>query len=85
MTVRCSIPKTRRRKYHFASPTAVRDPTPQRFPIPVRAVPSLIGADEYMELSMGRAKVGTEFLFDTFSSPISCRRSGGVQGIRVCD
>jgi deazaflavin-dependent oxidoreductase (nitroreductase family) len=44
--------KTRRKKYHLSAPNVVRDPTRRRFPIPVRAVLTIVGADEYMELSV---------------------------------
>jgi hypothetical protein len=30
----------------------VRDPSRRRFPIPVRVVLKIVGADEYMELSI---------------------------------
>jgi hypothetical protein len=40
--------KTRRKKYQLS---AVRDATRQRFPVPVRSVLRIVGADEYMELS----------------------------------
>ena len=43
--------KTRGNEYHLSSPQVVRDPTRQRFPIPVRLVLRIVGADEYMELS----------------------------------
>jgi deazaflavin-dependent oxidoreductase (nitroreductase family) len=43
--------KTGRRKYHLSAPKVVRDPARRRFPIPVRAVLTVVGADEYMELS----------------------------------
>jgi deazaflavin-dependent oxidoreductase (nitroreductase family) len=43
--------KTRGNKYHLSSPQVVRDPTRQRFPIPVRIVLRIVGADEYMELA----------------------------------
>jgi deazaflavin-dependent oxidoreductase (nitroreductase family) len=43
--------KTRTEKYQLSTPNIVRDPTRQRFPIPVRIVLRLVGADEYMELS----------------------------------
>lgn len=42
--------KTVGRKYRLA-PKVVRDPTRRRFPIPVRLILALVGADEYMELS----------------------------------
>jgi deazaflavin-dependent oxidoreductase (nitroreductase family) len=44
--------KTRGRKYRLSAPKVVRDPTRKRFPIPVRVVLKLVGADEYMELSI---------------------------------
>ena len=44
--------KTRGKKYALAAPKVVRDPTRRRFPIPVRVVLRLVGADEYMELSI---------------------------------
>jgi deazaflavin-dependent oxidoreductase (nitroreductase family) len=43
--------KTRGKKYTLSAPTVVRDPTRRRFPIPVRGVLRVVGADEYMELS----------------------------------
>jgi deazaflavin-dependent oxidoreductase (nitroreductase family) len=43
--------KTRGKKYQLSAPNVVRDPTRRRFPIPVRVVLRLVGADEYMELS----------------------------------
>ena len=44
--------KTRGKKYQLSAPNVVRDPTRRRFPIPVRLVLRLVGADEYMELSI---------------------------------
>jgi hypothetical protein len=44
--------KTRGKKYRLSAPTGVRDPTRQRFPIPVRLVLRIVGADEYMQLSL---------------------------------
>jgi len=44
--------KTRAKKYQLSSPNVVHDPTRLRFPIPVRLVLGLVGADEYMELSI---------------------------------
>jgi len=43
--------KTRGEEYRVSAPKVVRDPTRRRFPIPVRLVLTLVGADEYMELS----------------------------------
>ena len=42
--------KTRGKSYQLTSPKVVRDPTRRRFPIPVRLVLRVVGADEYMEL-----------------------------------
>jgi deazaflavin-dependent oxidoreductase (nitroreductase family) len=43
--------KTRGKKYQLSSPKVVRDATRRRFPLLVRAVLRIVGADEYMELS----------------------------------
>jgi deazaflavin-dependent oxidoreductase (nitroreductase family) len=43
--------KTRGKKYQLSLPKIVRDPTRRRFPVPVRIVLRIVGADEYMELS----------------------------------
>jgi deazaflavin-dependent oxidoreductase (nitroreductase family) len=43
--------KTRGKEYQLSAPKVVRDPTRRRFPIPVRVVLRIVGADEYMELS----------------------------------
>jgi deazaflavin-dependent oxidoreductase (nitroreductase family) len=43
--------KTVGRKYQLVAPKVVRDTTRRRFPIPVRVILRLVGADEYMELS----------------------------------
>ena len=43
--------KTWGKKYQLFAPAVVHDPTRRRFPIPVRLVLKLVGADEYMELS----------------------------------
>jgi deazaflavin-dependent oxidoreductase (nitroreductase family) len=47
--------ETREKKYKLSSPKIVHDPTRRRFPIPVRIVLRIVGADEYMELSAARA------------------------------
>src|SRR5438309_7666590 len=44
--------RTRGKKYQLSAPKVVRDPTRKRFPIPVRVVLKVVGADEYMELSI---------------------------------
>ena len=43
--------KTRGKEYQLSSPNVVHDPTRRRFPIPVRVVLRIVGADEYMELA----------------------------------
>jgi deazaflavin-dependent oxidoreductase (nitroreductase family) len=47
---RCEI-KTRGRNYQLSAPKVVHDPGRRRFPVPVRVVLKLVGADEYMEFS----------------------------------
>ena len=44
--------QTRGKKYQLSAPNVVRDPTRRRFPIPVRPVLRIVGADEYMELTI---------------------------------
>jgi deazaflavin-dependent oxidoreductase (nitroreductase family) len=44
--------KTRGKEYQLSAPRVVRDATRRRFPIPVRTVLRIVGADEYMELSL---------------------------------
>jgi deazaflavin-dependent oxidoreductase (nitroreductase family) len=44
--------KTRGKKYRLSAPEVVRDSARRRFPIPVRVVLRVVGADEYMELSI---------------------------------
>ena len=44
--------KTRGKKYQLSAPNVVRDSTRRRFPIPVRVVLRVVGADEYMALSI---------------------------------
>jgi deazaflavin-dependent oxidoreductase (nitroreductase family) len=44
--------KTRGKKYQLSEPNVVPDPTRRRFPIPVRVVLRIVGADEYMDLSI---------------------------------
>lgn len=48
--------KTRGKKYRLSAPEVVRDPTRRRFPIPVRVVLRIVGADEYMELSTSQSR-----------------------------
>jgi len=47
---RCEL-RTRGKEYPLAAPNVVRDSTRRRFPIPVRVVLRLVGADEYIELA----------------------------------
>src|SRR5271170_2195866 len=47
--------QTRGKRYELSAPHVVHDPTRGRFPIPVRVVLRIVGADEYMELSKSRA------------------------------
>lgn len=44
--------KSRGRNYQLSAPHVVHDPARRRFPIPVRLILRLVGADEYMELSI---------------------------------
>ena len=44
--------QNRGKKYQLSAPNVVHDPTRRRFPIPVRLVLRIVGADEYMELSV---------------------------------
>jgi deazaflavin-dependent oxidoreductase (nitroreductase family) len=43
--------ENRGKRYQLSTPKVVHDPTRRRFPIPVRVVLRIVGADEYMELS----------------------------------
>jgi deazaflavin-dependent oxidoreductase (nitroreductase family) len=44
--------RTRWKRYELSAQHVVHDPTRRRFPIPVRVVLKIVGADEYMELSI---------------------------------
>jgi deazaflavin-dependent oxidoreductase (nitroreductase family) len=44
--------ETRGVQYRLSAPTIVHDPTRRRFPIPVRIVLRLIGANDFMQLSI---------------------------------
>jgi deazaflavin-dependent oxidoreductase (nitroreductase family) len=46
--------ETRGVQYQLSSPTIVHDPTRRRFPVPVRIVLRLIGADDFMQLSISQ-------------------------------
>jgi len=47
----CEV-RTRGKNYQLSSPKVARDLSRRRFPIPVRIVLRIVGADEYMELSI---------------------------------
>jgi deazaflavin-dependent oxidoreductase (nitroreductase family) len=47
--------ETRSVQYQLCSPTIVHDPTRRRFPVPVRIMLRLIGADDFMQLSTSHA------------------------------
>ena len=47
--------QTRGKKYQLSEPRVERDPARRRFPIPVRIVLRVVGADEYMQLSISSA------------------------------
>ena len=44
--------KTRGKKYQLSNPRVVPDTTRRRFPFPVRLALRIVGAEEYMELSL---------------------------------
>jgi deazaflavin-dependent oxidoreductase (nitroreductase family) len=46
--------ETRGVQYQLSSPATVHDPTRRRFPIPVRIVLRLIGANDFMRLSISQ-------------------------------
>jgi len=50
--------ETRRVSYQLSAPTIVHDPTRRRFPVPVRIVLRLIGANDFMQLSAARGIQG---------------------------
>jgi deazaflavin-dependent oxidoreductase (nitroreductase family) len=49
--------KTRGKKYQLSAPIVVHDPTRRQFPIPLRIVLRIVGADEYMALSTSQLKL----------------------------
>ena len=51
--------KTVGREYRLVAPKVLRDPTRQRFPIPVRLILTLVGANEYLELSTSTTVVSS--------------------------
>jgi deazaflavin-dependent oxidoreductase (nitroreductase family) len=50
--------ETRGVRYLLSAPTIVHDPTRRRFPLAVRIVLGLIGANDFMQLSVSRAMQG---------------------------
>jgi deazaflavin-dependent oxidoreductase (nitroreductase family) len=48
--------ETRGVRYQLSAPTIMHDPTRRRFPIPVRIVLGLIGANDFMQLSISRGQ-----------------------------
>ena len=50
----CNL-ETRGVQYQLSSPTIVHGPTRRRFPIPVRVVLRIIGADDFMQLSTSQS------------------------------
>jgi deazaflavin-dependent oxidoreductase (nitroreductase family) len=54
---RCQL-ETRRVRYQLSAPTVVHDPSRRRFPPPVRVILRVIGADDFMHLSISHANTG---------------------------
>jgi deazaflavin-dependent oxidoreductase (nitroreductase family) len=50
--------ETRRMVYQLSAPTIVHDPTRRRFPLPVRMILRLIGANDFMHLSTSHVTSG---------------------------
>ena len=48
--------ETRGVQYQLSAPTIVHDPSRRRFPLPVRIVLRLIGANDFMQLSISPAQ-----------------------------
>ena len=48
--------KTRGVRHQLVAPTVVHDPTRRRFPIPVRTILRIIGANDFMQLSISAAQ-----------------------------
>src|SRR3984893_38645 len=46
--------ETRRLVYQLSAPTIVHDPTRRRFPLPVRMILGISGANDFMQLSTSR-------------------------------
>jgi deazaflavin-dependent oxidoreductase (nitroreductase family) len=48
--------RTRGVRYLLSAPTIVHDPSRRRFPVPVRMILGLIGANDFMQLSTSRTQ-----------------------------
>ena len=48
--------ETRSRRYQLTAPTIIHDPTRKRFPFPVRVILGFVGANDFMQLSITKAK-----------------------------
>ena len=48
--------QTAGRHYHLSNPTIVHDPTRKQFPLPVRMVLGIVGANEFMKLKSAHRK-----------------------------
>ena len=48
--------ETRGRRYQLTAPTIVHDPTRRRFPFPVRVILGLVGAKDFMQLTVAQGK-----------------------------
>jgi deazaflavin-dependent oxidoreductase (nitroreductase family) len=48
--------ETRGARYQLTAPTIVHDPTRRRFPFPVQIILGLVGANDFMQLSISEAK-----------------------------
>jgi deazaflavin-dependent oxidoreductase (nitroreductase family) len=44
------------RRYHFSNPTIIHDPTRKQFPLPVRLVLGIVGANDFMQVTISNAK-----------------------------
>jgi deazaflavin-dependent oxidoreductase (nitroreductase family) len=51
----CEI-ETRGRRYQLTAPTVVHDPTRQQFPFPVRVILGIVGANDFMQLSISEGR-----------------------------
>jgi deazaflavin-dependent oxidoreductase (nitroreductase family) len=51
----CEV-QTGGRHYHLSDPTIVHDPTRKQFPLPVRVILGIVGANDFMKLTSARPK-----------------------------